>query len=122
MARSLVYLNQSSSELTSSQPAELKSAQEPGGVEFIEFAVGDTEYPRLSETLRALGFTLSATHKAKHVERWTQGNVNLVFNREDGSFANRYYDLHGLSVCAYGLSVDEPENMVKVYNTEFREK
>jgi 4-hydroxyphenylpyruvate dioxygenase len=114
--RSLVYLNQSSSELTSSQPAELESAQEPGGVEFIEFAVGDTEYPRLSETLRALGFTLSATHKAKHVERWTQGNVNLVFNREDGSFANRYYDLHGLSVCAYGLSVDEPENMVKRAN------
>ncbi len=110
--RSLIYLNRSPDKKSNPQPDELESSKEPSGVEFIEFAVGDAEYPRLSEILRGLGFSFTATHKAKHVERWAQGNVNLVFNREDGSFANRYYDLHGLSVCAYGLSVAKPTAMV----------
>jgi 4-hydroxyphenylpyruvate dioxygenase len=108
----LIYLNRSPDKKPSPQPNELEHSKEPTGVEFIEFAVGDTEYPKLSGILRGLGFSFTATHKAKHVERWTQGDVNLVFNREDGSFANRYYNLHGLSVCAYGLSVDEPGKMV----------
>ena len=50
------------------------------------------QVPKLSETLKALGFRCTGLHHAKRVERWTQGQVNLVFNREDGSFANRYYD------------------------------
>ena len=110
--RSMIFLNRSLNVSGVSQPDGLEPAKEPSGVEFIEFAVGDAEYPKLSETLRALGFCFSATHKAKHVERWTQGDVNLVFNREDGSFANRYYDLHGVSVCAYGLSVTDSLAMV----------
>ena len=114
--RSLIYLNRSPDKKPSPQPNELEHSKEPTGVEFIEFAVGDAEYPKLSAILRGLGFSFSATHKAKNVERWTQGDVNLVFNREDGSLANRYYDLHGLSVCAYGLSVDEPGNMVRRAN------
>ena len=114
--RSLIYLNRSTNSKPHLQPDELEPSKEPSGVEFIEFAVGDAEYPRLSETLRGLGFSFTATHKAKRVERWAQGKINLVFNRENGSFANRYYDLHGLSVCAYGLSVSEPAAMVKRAN------
>jgi len=110
--RSLVYLNQSTEQVALHPPEALPVAAEPSGIEFIEFAVSDAEYPILSTTLRNLGFDLSAQHHAKHVERWTQGEVNLVFNREDGSFANEYYDQHGLSVCAYGLTVDNPSNLV----------
>ena len=70
--RSMIFLNRSLDVTAVSQPDGLEPAKEPSGVEFIEFAVGDAEYPKLSETLRALGFCFSATHKAKHVERWTQ--------------------------------------------------
>ena len=114
--RSLIYLNRSPDKKPSPQPNELEHTKEPTGVEFIEFAVGDAEYLKLSAMLRGLGFSFTASHKAKNVEQWTQGDVNLVFNRENGSFANRHYDLHGLSVCAYGLSVDEPVSMVKRAN------
>ena len=110
--RSLIFVTQSTEKALNKEPKFLVSSIEPDGVEFIEFAVGDKEYPKLSETLKALGFRCTGLHHAKRVERWTQGQVNLVFNREDGSFANRYYDLHGLSVCAYGLSVKRPSDMV----------
>ena len=39
--------------------------------------------------------------------RWTQGNINLVVNREKEGFAHSFNIVHGSAVCALGLAVDD---------------
>jgi len=114
--RSLTYLNQASEHSNNLKLDGLPEIGQPTGIEFIEFAVSDIEHVQLSNVLTGLGFTLNGLHKAKNVERWTQGQINLVFNREDGSFAHRYHDEHGLSVCAYGIAIKRPAGLVERAN------
>jgi 4-hydroxyphenylpyruvate dioxygenase len=77
------------------------------GVEFIEFAVEDAAAPRFQALIGGLGFRRTGIHKSKAVERWSQGDINLVLNREKEGFAHSYNITHGLSVCAIGLRVDD---------------
>jgi len=76
------------------------------GVEFIEFAASDEEAQALGGMLSALGFTPTATHRRKAVTRWQQGDINIVMNCEPEGFAHSYDVVHGASVCALGLRVD----------------
>src|SRR5690242_4886115 len=75
------------------------------GVAFIEFAVDDRSAAELGQFFKGLGFHLAGRHKSKAVERWTQGAINLVINREKEGFAHSHYITHGPSVCAIGLKV-----------------
>lgn len=80
----------------------------PRGVEFIEFAASHEEAEKLGAILRPLGFRPTARHRSKDVTRWTQGPVNLVINCEPEGLAHSFDVVHGASVCAIGLAVDEP--------------
>jgi len=75
------------------------------GVAFIEIAAGDDEAAHMAQMLTALGFTPQGKHRTKAVTRWSQGDINLVINREPEGFAHSYEIVHGASVCAIGLSV-----------------
>ncbi len=75
------------------------------GVAFIEIAAGDDEAVHMAQMLTALGFTPQGKHRTKAVTRWSQGDINLVINREPEGFAHSYEIVHGASVCAIGLSV-----------------
>jgi len=77
------------------------------GVEFIEFAASDEEAQALGGMLSALGFAPTSTHRRKAVTRWQQGDINLVVNREPEGLAHSFDALHGASVCAIGLRVDD---------------
>lgn len=77
------------------------------GTEFIEFALSDEESERLVPMLRALGFRHTGRHRNKAVDRWQQGGVNLVLNREHHGFAHSYRLTHGASICALGLRVED---------------
>ncbi len=77
------------------------------GVEFIEFAASDEEAHALGGMLSALGFARTATHRRKAVTRWQQGDINIVMNCEPEGFAHSYDVVHGASVCALGLRVDD---------------
>ena len=77
------------------------------GVEFVEFAVDAASAPAFEQTLAALGFTKTGTHISKDVTRWTQGAINLVVNTDTDGFAHAYNLMHGTSVCAIGLRVDD---------------
>ncbi len=76
------------------------------GVEFIEFAASDGEADALGAMLAALGFAPTARHRSKAVTRWQQGGINLVVNCEPEGFANSFDLVHGASVCAIGLRVE----------------
>ncbi|MBN9087019.1 MAG: sugar phosphate isomerase/epimerase and 4-hydroxyphenylpyruvate domain-containing protein [Reyranella sp.] len=75
------------------------------GVSFIEFSADDQDAPRLEALLAGLGFRRAGQHRSKQVTRWTQGDINLVVNREKEGFAHSFNLVHGSAVCALGLAV-----------------
>ncbi len=50
------------------------------GFEFIEFAVDDAAYAKLTQVLEALCFRRERRHIQKPVELWRQGAINIVVN------------------------------------------
>ncbi|MBL8670418.1 MAG: sugar phosphate isomerase/epimerase and 4-hydroxyphenylpyruvate domain-containing protein [Alphaproteobacteria bacterium] len=78
------------------------------GVAFVEFAVDDASEPKLRAWLEALGFRSVGRHRTKRVSLLRQNDVNLVLNAERTGFAHSFFLLHGPSVCAIGLGVEDP--------------
>lgn len=82
------------------------------GVSFIEFAVEHESERALSALLGCLGFRAVGRHRSKQVTLYRQGGVNLVLNGEPDSLARAYHQLHGPSVCALALVVDDPAQAI----------
>jgi 4-hydroxyphenylpyruvate dioxygenase len=77
------------------------------GIEFLEFvdqAGGATPFRAM---LQALGFRRTHRHRSKDVELHSQGDIRIVLNLEDEGFAHSFQLLHGLSVAAIALRVDD---------------
>jgi 4-hydroxyphenylpyruvate dioxygenase len=79
------------------------------GTEFLEFAVDEETGAALAAFLGRLGFRLAGTHRSKAVELYRCGRANLVLNREQDSAAYEHFLLHGPSVCAIALRVDDAD-------------
>ncbi len=77
------------------------------GVEFIEFALDDAAAARFEALLTSLGFRKAGVHRSKPVTRWTQGAINIIVNLDRQGFARSYNIMHGTSVCAICLRVDD---------------
>ncbi len=54
-----------------------------------------------------LGFTQTSRHRSGRVTRWSQNGINLLINNEPASFARAYADMHGASVCAMGVRIED---------------
>jgi 4-hydroxyphenylpyruvate dioxygenase len=74
-------------------------------VEFIEFAVAESDRAAIEELLRSAGCARAGQHRAKAVELWRNGAANFVLNYQEGGFASAYQRTHGTSICAIGLVV-----------------
>ena len=79
------------------------------GVAFLEFAVNTTALPEFTGWLDGLGFSRAGRHRSKDVILYRQGDVCIALNSESDTFANAYWLRHGISVCAIGLRVSDPE-------------
>jgi 4-hydroxyphenylpyruvate dioxygenase len=77
------------------------------GIEFVEFVDHGGQADSFRAMLHGLGFRRTHRHRSKQVELHRQGDVNLVLNLEDEGFAHSFFLLHGLSVCALALRVDD---------------
>jgi 4-hydroxyphenylpyruvate dioxygenase len=77
------------------------------GWAFIEFAVDGATAVRLRDFLGALGFALIGRHRSKNVELLGQGDVRIILNLEEDSFARGYFEQHGSSACAVALATDD---------------
>jgi 4-hydroxyphenylpyruvate dioxygenase len=82
------------------------------GIEFLEFAVDDDTGRRLGEMLRTLGFHYAGRHRSKSVDLFQQGRANIVLNGEQDSAAAEHFQMHGASVCAMALRVDDAARAV----------
>jgi 4-hydroxyphenylpyruvate dioxygenase len=81
------------------------------GFEFIEFVDDGNQAGGLGRMLHGLGFRRTHRHRSKRVELYRQGEVNLVLNLEDEGFAHAFYLLHGLSVAAIAVRVEDAGRM-----------
>ncbi len=104
--RSLLLVEAEAGATTLPPPAKF------AGIEFLEFAVDDETGRRLGEALRDLGFHYAGRHRSKSVDLFRQGQVNFVLNSEQDSAAAEHFQLHGPSVCAMALRVDDAARAV----------
>jgi len=81
-------------------------------VVFIEFATDPPHAVALAKLFRELGFRLTARHRSKAVERWSQGNINLLINSSPDSFARSHYVTHGSGVCAIALEIGDVSTLM----------
>ena len=94
----------------------LPAAARVTGVEFIEFVTSAAHSPRLVTELEGLGFRRVARHRSKDVDLFRQNDVNIVVNREQDGFAHSFYLVHGTSVCALALRLDDPARAIERAN------
>lgn len=80
---------------------------EAEGVGWVEFAVAEAEAAELAGLFRAMGFAHAGRHRSKAVDRFAQGDINLVINTDPGGIARSHYLAHGPSVAALGLWVQD---------------
>lgn len=112
--RSLRFLeDQVARKLAPNKPAPLPPRVHCRGIEFVEFAANEEEVEPLSRMFTALGFNEVGRHRSKDVIRWNQHGINFVINSEPESFARAYDSVHGASVCALGISVDDVDGAMQ---------
>jgi 4-hydroxyphenylpyruvate dioxygenase len=113
--RSLIYL---ADQVARAEPENALAAPEMPdrigvqGIEFVEFAADEKEAAELATLFRALGFHRVGRHVSKEVTLYRQGDIQLVINCEREGFAHSSYLVHGTSVCAIGLRVDDAKATV----------
>lgn len=81
------------------------------GLEFVEFAA--PQPAALGEMFERLGFVPLAHHISKAVTMYGQGEIRFLVNGEPDSFAERYAQEYGLSICAIGLRVHSAKQAFK---------
>jgi 4-hydroxyphenylpyruvate dioxygenase len=94
-------------EADASPPGLLPAIAETDGIEFLEFAVDQDASLSLASMLEKLGFRLAGRHRSKAVTLYRQGWLKVVLNSEPDSAAAGHFQMHGPSVCAFGLRVDD---------------
>ena len=106
--RSLILLEDQLAHSPSGTPAAgLQAKAQSRGVSFVEFAVDEVKAKDLSALFGQLGFRKTGSHRSKDVERWSQGQIELVINCEPDGFAHSHYITHGPGVCAIAIDVDD---------------
>jgi 4-hydroxyphenylpyruvate dioxygenase len=111
--RSLRFLDDQVSRRLGEKELPLPDRAHASGFAFVEFAANEEEVEPLSRMFKALGFTLAGRHRSKDVTRWNQNGINFVINSEPESFARAYDSVHGASVCALGIAVDDVDTAMR---------
>lgn len=81
------------------------------GFEFVEYTAEDTR--ALERLFLQLGFKAVAQHRSKDVMLYRQGHINFIINHEPDSFARAFAKVHGPSICAFAIRVDNAAESYK---------
>ncbi|MDE2016909.1 MAG: sugar phosphate isomerase/epimerase and 4-hydroxyphenylpyruvate domain-containing protein [Hyphomicrobiales bacterium] len=106
--RSLLSMLDDHARRSGAPASALMPARAPAeDVEFVEFAVDDSDRAALEGILAALGFARVGRHRSKDAALWTSGGVRIVVNADKEGFAHSFHVTHGASVCALALRVPD---------------
>jgi 4-hydroxyphenylpyruvate dioxygenase len=75
------------------------------GIEFVEFASPDPA--ALRKLFNHFGFAKTMSHQRQALERFQQGEINLLLNREPGSYGDSFQKSHGPSISSMGWRVKD---------------
>ncbi len=92
-------------------PRSVISERNPAGTdgfEFIEFAHPDPQ--ALRDLFIKMGYEHVATHKAKKIELWQQGDISYLLNAEPGTHAAKFIAEHGPCAPSMGWRVVDAEH------------
>jgi 4-hydroxyphenylpyruvate dioxygenase len=70
------------------------------GIDFVEFV--SPEPQKLDALFKAFGFSKTMRHGSKPIDLYAQGDITFLVNRAPSSFAARFGQLHGPSICSMG--------------------
>jgi 4-hydroxyphenylpyruvate dioxygenase len=85
--------------------APLQNPMGTDGFEFIEYTAPDTR--ALARLFESMGFAAVARHRSKDVTLYRQGEINFILNHEFDSYAQAFARVHGPSVCAFAVRVED---------------
>ncbi|KVE37624.1 bifunctional sugar phosphate isomerase/epimerase/4-hydroxyphenylpyruvate dioxygenase family protein [Burkholderia sp. BDU5] len=112
--RSLLYLEETARARlarAARQPSQPLFAPPPApahvGFQFIEFAVDAAAADNVAGWLGKLRFRRAGRHRSKDVTLYQHGAASIVLNAERDSFADAFFQAHGLSLCASAFRVDD---------------
>ena len=75
------------------------------GFEFVEYAAPDPN--ALGALFEDMGFERVGEHRSKDVRLYRQGEAHFIVNAEPDSFGQSFARVHGPSVCALGIRVQD---------------
>ncbi|HEY2455272.1 MAG TPA: TIM barrel protein [Scandinavium sp.] len=108
--RSLLWLEEQTRHQLVQTDAELvvlPELPEFHGPEFIEFAASPAEAKKLGANLGQMGFRQQGTHRSKKVSLWQNGGARVIVNHQPHSWADHFWQRHGVSLCAIALRVSQ---------------
>jgi 4-hydroxyphenylpyruvate dioxygenase len=117
--RSLTFVEEQVHGSGRSSPGSVFASADPPAhaadeaIGFIEFAVNADSRRELGRWLEMLGYQSAGQHHSKDVHLYRQGDVFVVLNAVGDTFAHYYHHLHGTSVCAIGLHVSNPSEVLE---------
>jgi 4-hydroxyphenylpyruvate dioxygenase and related hemolysins len=77
------------------------------GIEFIEFAASPSEAKKLGTMLAGMHFQRTGIHRSKQVSLWCNGDARVIINAQPHSWADHFFQRHGVSLCAMALRVSD---------------
>jgi len=113
--RSLLWLEEQTRQQLPETDAELCSLPalpEYQGPEFIEFAASPAEAKKLGTSLSQMGFHPQGMHRSKKVSLWQNGGARVIVNHQPHSWADHFWQRHGVSLCAMALRVSRSEPII----------
>lgn len=108
--RSLLWLEEQTRQQLPKTDAELvtlPALPEFHGPEFIEFAASPAEAKKLGASLEQMGFQRQGMHRSKKVSLWQNGGARVIVNHQPHSWADHFWQRHGVSLCAIALRVSQ---------------
>ena len=111
--RSLLLLESLTRETLQAEHVEASALYHPSAApanaqwQFLEFAVDDTARAHVANWLEKLHFRRAGQHRSKDVTLYQHGSAAIVLNAEPDSFADAFFQRHGLSLCASAFRVDD---------------
>lgn len=114
--RSLIWLMDKVRRDEPALPVNLPPMPAPVGVEgvaFIEFAADEAGAASIGKLLSSMGFVEAGRHVSKDVVLWRQGDINILINTERSGFAHSSFLVHGTSVYAIALKVEDARATVE---------
>jgi 4-hydroxyphenylpyruvate dioxygenase len=102
--RSLVWLMDQVRREEPALKVDLPPMPAPVGV---EGAADEAGAKSIAQLLTSLGFAHVGRHVSKAVDHWRQGDINILVNTEQKGFAHSSFLVHGTSVYALCLKVED---------------